>query len=470
MKVLLTHGYFLNEDPKEQRIMKPYPPLGILYLSAYLKQRGLATAVFDATFSSIQEQQAYILEHRPPYIAIYVNLMTKLNVLKLMQFIRSREELNHCRIILGGPEVRYHADNFLNYGADAIVLGEGEETLYDLISTLDTPMNPFLDLVNGIMFRNARGEIVKTAERAKIKDIDVLPFPDRKAIDLDRYFKAWKGAHGQSAVSISTMRGCPYTCKWCSRAVYGLSYRRRSAAKVVAEIKWILDNYEVDTFWFVDDVFTVSHKWLRTFADELKKQEVTFSYECITRADRMNEEVVDMLVESGCFRVWIGAESGSQKIIDAMDRRVDVQQVRDMIRLAQAKGIQAGTFIMLGYPGETEEDIEETIKHLVESNPYYYTLTLAYPIKGTPLYQEVEPQFIENLPWEDSTDRDIDFHRTYSRKYYDYAIRRVHNEVNYHRHRRGEQRSLVKAMNHKLRSIAAKTAMWYERKRSKVPN
>ena len=227
--------------------------------------------------------------------------------------------------------------------------------------------------------------------------------PDRHAIDLQPYLSAWKDHHGQATTSLSTMRGCPYTCRWCSRAVYGLSYRRRSPKLVVDEIEKVLQDFEVDAFWVVDDVFTVSHKWLREFRDEVVRRGIKFKYECITRADRMNEQVIEMLLETGCFRVWIGAESGSQRIIDAMDRRVTVEKVREMIVLSRQKGLQAGTFIMLGYPGETEADIEETIHHLVVSNPDLYTITVAYPIKGTPLYEEIEADITTDLPWQTST-------------------------------------------------------------------
>jgi radical SAM superfamily enzyme YgiQ (UPF0313 family) len=181
-------------------------------------------------------------------------------------------------------------------------------------------------------------------------------------------------------------------------------------------------------------------------------------YECITRADRMNEEVIKELKSSGCFRVWIGAESGSQKVIDLMDRRVDVNQVRDMIKLAQSNGIQAGTFIMVGYPGETEEDIFETVHHLKTSNPDIFTITVAYPIKGTPLYQEVEDRFIEDLPWETSTDRDIDFKRTYSRKYYNYAVSMIVNEVNaFKAQQKGEIFAMSKA---KLKAVIQRGRMY----------
>ena len=454
MKLLLTHCYFISEDAREQQVMRPYVPLGLLYISAWLEKHHAEHEVFDTTFSSFEKLTSFIDNMQPDVIGIYVNLMTKLNVLKLITYIRKEKDLQHIKIILGGPEVRNNAQQFLNHGADYLVLGEGEESFYELFRFLEEYPTQIPDQIKGICFlRN--GEMVSAPPREKIKDIDVLPAPNRKKVDLQLYLEAWKNKHGKNAISVSTMRGCPYTCKWCSRAVYGLSYRRRSAALVADELLSIRDQYHPDTIWFVDDVFTVSHKWMKEFAAAVKEKNIHLPYECITRADRLNEEVIKLLKESGCFRVWIGAESGSQKIIDAMDRRVDVEQVREMIQLTKRYGIETGTFIMLGYPGETEADIEETIYHLKASNPDHFTITIAYPIKGTELYTEVESDFTEPLPWDHSTDRDIDFKRTYSRKYYDFAVRRVVSEVNNFKH---------PSLKLKIKSLVAKFGMWYYRR------
>jgi anaerobic magnesium-protoporphyrin IX monomethyl ester cyclase len=455
-KVLLTHGYFLADDAKEQKIMKPYPPLGLLYLSAYLENNGIENLVFDTTFSSRDKLYETILASSPAVIGIYVNLMTKINVLEIIQFVKTRCPL--ARIVLGGPEIRYSAENFLSHGADVVVIGEGEQSMLEVTQRFlgNERLHPEL---KGIMFKEG-GTYVQTPEREKLKDLDLLPEPARNKIDLDLYLTSWKHVHGLSAMSISTMRGCPYTCKWCSRAVYGLSYRRRTPEKVVEELAGLVRRYGPDSFWFVDDVFTISHKWLRTFHDELHRTGLKVRFECITRADRMNEEVIQLLKASGCFRVWIGAESGSQKVIDLMDRRVDVNQVREMIRMSRKNGIEAGTFIMLGYPGETEADIEETIHHLKESNPDHFTITVAYPIKGTELFQEVELTS-SGLSWATSTDRDLDFKRTYSRKYYDYAVRRVVNEVNFNKNVIASRS--FRAVKFKAKSLFAKLGMMLNR-------
>jgi anaerobic magnesium-protoporphyrin IX monomethyl ester cyclase len=387
MNILFTHGYFLADDPKEQSIMKPYPPLGLLYLSAWLDQNGVENEVFDTTFSTKENLKKYLLEKRPRIVALYTNLMTKLNVIEIVRFIREQESLRNTLIVLGGPDVTHNIPDYLATGVDLIVIGEGEQTMLEIAVTA-VEIAPFRQLhatfesISGLAYLLPDGSVYKTPAREKIRDIDVLPFPNRHKIDLSQYLHAWKKAHGHNALSISTQRGCPYTCRWCSTAVYGQSYRRRSAKNVVDEIVFLQKNYAFDLIWFVDDVFTVSHKWIKEFQDELQNRQVNVQFECITRADRLNEEVLQILRACGCFRVWIGAESGSQRIIDAMDRRVDVEQVRRMIKSARKEGIQAGTFIMLGYPGETEADIRETVEHLKDSNPDLFTITVAYPIKG----------------------------------------------------------------------------------------
>ncbi len=427
--ILLTHGYFLDEDVKEQQIMKPYVPLGILYISAYLQEKGIENKVFDSTFSSIEKLQSELLNTQPPIIAIYVNLMTKLNVLKIILFVKNN--LKNSKVILGGPEIRHYSKDYLKHGADMVVFGEGEETILEICNYYRIHHSLPTNCAGTAFIKN--DNLITNQDRALIKDINTLPLPNRNKINFKLYLDTWKKHHGKSTISVSTMRGCPYTCKWCSRAVYGGTYRRRSPELVAEELLQIKKDYNPDAVWFVDDVFTISHKWLKEFAASVKEKKAIIPYEIITRADRMNEEVIKLLKESGCFRVWIGAESGSQRIIDDMDRRVSVEMVREMIILSKKNGIEAGTFIMLGYPGETKQDIKETIKHLQSSNPDYYTVTIAYPIKGTPLYNQIEKDIFTNYDFSTSTDRDIDFKRTHSKNYYKYAVKWVYNEVNYER-------------------------------------
>lgn len=439
MEVLLTHGYFIHEDEKEQQIMRPYPPLGILYISAYLKKHGVAASVFDSTFSSFDTLTEYLLEHRPPVVAMYANLMTKLNLIRIIRFIREQKELEQTKVVLGGPDVTYNVSNYLNQGADFLVIGEGEETMLELVSALNNGKST--DEIPGIAFLKDQ-EVIKNSERIKIKKVDELPMPDREAIDLRKYLDVWKKKHGHSTISVSTQRGCPYTCKWCSTAVYGQSYRRRSAKLVADEVEYLIQTYNPDSLWFVDDVFTVSHKWIGELHKEFSERGIKIAFECITRAERLTDEVLVQLKEMGCAKIWIGAESGSQRIVDEMDRRVDVNVVRNQIVKTREIGIGTGTFIMLGYPNETMKDIRETIHHLKVASPDHFTITVTYPIAGTALYEQVKPLIVDAPDWSASTDRDIDFKRTYSRKFYDHAVRYVVNSVNAHKSWT-QQRSIV---------------------------
>ena len=455
MSILLTHAYYLSSDPKEQKIMKPYPPLGLLYVSGYLLSKNIANDVFDSTFSSKAEQLDFIEKKQPKIIAIYTNLMTKIEVVKLIQILKT-ERFGFPKVILGGPDVTFNIANYLNTGADFLIIGEGEETTYELYQTILHGGD--FSTINGIAFLD-NGSIIQTPARIKFKELDELPLPNRDAIPNQKYLDTWKLNHGESSMTISTQRGCPYTCKWCSTAVYGQSYRRRPAHLVAQEMKMLKEKYNPDAIWFVDDVFTISHKWLTAFHEEVVKQNAQIRFECITRAERLNEEILRLLKEAGCFRIWIGAESGSQKIIDLMDRRVDVNHVKKMIQDTNALGIETGTFIMLGYPGEDEKDITETIQYLKDANPTQYTITIAYPIKGTSLYDEIEKNITDQPDWSTSTDRQIDFKRKYSRKYYDFAVKKVVNEVEFHRAMHQKNRDTFKIMKLKTKSMLASVLM-----------
>lgn len=457
MSIVLTHSYYLFEDKKEHEIMRPYPPLGILYISSYLNKYNIVNDVFDSTFYSREEQLTFLKNAQPKVVAIYTNLMTKIEVIKLVRILKSDASFGFPKIIIGGPDITYNLENYLNTGAHFLIIGEGEQTTLELYQAIVN--NEDYYEIPGIAYLE-NNEVIKTAARVKMKDLSDLPLPNRAAIPVEKYLDLWKSHHGQSSMTISTQRGCPYTCKWCSTAVYGQSYRRRPANLVAEELKLLKAKYNPDSIWFVDDVFTVSHKWIKAFHKEVIKQDAIIPFECITRAERLNDEVLQLLKEAGCYRIWIGAESGSQKIIDAMDRRVEVDTVKEAIQKTNNLDIETGTFIMVGYPGEDEKDINDTVRYLKAANPTHFTITVAYPIKGTSLYNDIEDKITLHPNWNTSTDRDIDFKRTYSRKFYNFAVRHIVNEVNFYKEvTKGKDKSLIKSFKLKTKSVLAKTAM-----------
>jgi anaerobic magnesium-protoporphyrin IX monomethyl ester cyclase len=415
MKLLLTHAYFLFEDPKEQQIMKPYAPLGLLYLSSYLRKQGFAVDIYDSTFGSKSDLFDLLRTGPPATLGIYANLMTRLSALEI---IRCAQEAG-WKVVVGGPEPANYPEQYLDSGADVVIVGEGELALENLLlSSFDRSAWP---AIGGLIFRDENGRMVRTPSAPLIKDVDAQPWPDREHIDMQKYLHTWRTFHGKGSVSLITARGCPYRCNWCSHSVYGTTHRRRSPKSVVSEIEWILERYNPELLWLADDVFTIHHGWLFEFAAEMQRKKLAVPFECITRADRVNEAVAQTLAELRCFRVWIGSESGSQRILDAMQRGVTIQQIRTAVQLCKSRGIQTGMFLMWGYEGEEIEDIEQTVAHAKECQPDVCFTTVSYPIKGTPYYERVSSRLVSLGDWSKSTDRDIRIKGRHSKRFYQHA-------------------------------------------------
>jgi radical SAM superfamily enzyme YgiQ (UPF0313 family) len=425
MDVLLSHGYSIAEDEHEQQIMKPYPTLGLLYISSHLKQRGFAVEVFDQTFRALDEFEDYVKLNRPSLVGLYCNLMTKQNVLRQIRICKEAG----ARVVLGGPEPVSYAAEYLASGADIIVRGEGEVTLEELIPHVARRGLEGLQSVAGVAYLDGEGKPALSAPRPQVGDLSAQPWPDREAIDLQRYLDTWKTHHGHSSTSLITARGCPYTCNWCSHTVFGHTHRRRRPEEVVEEVAWLKERYSPDQLWYADDVLTIHPRWFLEYASLLKARGIRIPFECISRADRLNPAVIEALSEMGCYRLWIGAESGSQRILDAMDRKAGVEDIQAKTRLLQAQGIQVGMFIMLGYEGEQMSDLEATVDHLKKSRPDVFLTTVAYPIKGTPYYERVEHKVLAHQQWEARTDRDLTIGGRHSRRFYGHATRWMVSEV-----------------------------------------
>jgi radical SAM superfamily enzyme YgiQ (UPF0313 family) len=402
MDLLLTHGYFLHEDAKELQIMKPYAPLGLLYLSSHLRARGFGVEIYDSTFGSREELFRILETEKPATLGVYANLMTRPNAIAILR----RAVECGWRVVVGGPEPANYAVQYLEAGADVVVPGEGELALEAIL----------------------RGEPMESPARL-IEDLDAQPWPDRERIDMERYLRAWRERHGAGSISVITARGCPYHCRWCSHSTFGKTHRRRSAMGVVDEVEWIMGRYQPEQLWLADDVFTIHHGWLDEYAREMKRRGLRVPFECITRADRMNARVAGQLAELGCYRVWIGSESGSQRLLDAMERGVTVSQVRQAVAQLKAHGIGTGMFFMWGYEGEELSDIEATYEHVKACVPDVFFTTVSYPIKGTPYYEEVAPKLVQLGAWSTSTDREVQIRGRRSRRFYQFADQLLRSET-----------------------------------------
>lgn len=438
MDILLTHGYCLYEDPHELKVMKPYPTLGILYISAHLKARDFHVSVFDMTFSNLDAFREYIERERPPVVGIYCNLMTRPRIVKMIDICKAVGSL----VVVGGPDSANYPEEYLDRGASVVAIGEGELTLEELLPHLARYGPTGMEHIMGIAYRDGDGNLVRTLERPYIADLSAQPFPDRGAIDINRYVQTWRDNHGQGPVSLITARGCPYTCKWCSHAVYGYTHRRRTPENVADELELIIDEYNPDMAWYADDVFTIHRSWFFRYAEELKRRGIRIPFETISREDRLKEDIIQTLADMGCFRIWVGAESGSQKILDSMKRKTKAERVIEVTQMLQKYGIEAGMFIMLGYDGEDMDDLQASVDLLKRANPDLFLTTVAYPIKGTPYYKDVADRIIALKSWDEGSDRDFTVGGRHSRRFYQHATRWMVNEVNFHKQQRAEQRSV----------------------------
>jgi anaerobic magnesium-protoporphyrin IX monomethyl ester cyclase len=428
-ELLLTHGYFLYEDPKELQIMKPYAPLGVLYICSHLREQGFDVEVFDTTFSTRELLFQHLRTETPSVLGIYANLMTRSNVVEIMKVAREAG----WRVVVGGPEPGAYAQEYLESGAEFVVFGEGEATTQELLTALrvnaDICEAGWKSKVAGIAYLDDAGRFHQNPPRTQIADLDAQPWPARHAIDLHRYVETWRTHHKQGSVNFITARGCPYKCRWCSHQVYGQTHRRRDPLRVVDEVEWLVTEYRPDIVWVSDDVFTINHEWIRRYAAEMRSRGLYIPFECISRADRLNEEMLDLLAELGCFRIWIGSESGSQRLLDSMERGVKIEQVQRAIEMSRARNMQSGMFLMWGYEGEVIEDIEATIRHVSTSKPDIFFTTVSYPIKGTPYYQQIQNKLVQLKPWGQSSDREIKIVGRHSRAYYAHADKLLRDEV-----------------------------------------
>jgi anaerobic magnesium-protoporphyrin IX monomethyl ester cyclase len=380
--------------------------------------------VFDTTFSSREALFLHLRSEKPSVLGIYANLMTRKNVVEILKVAREAG----WKTIVGGPEPGAYALEYLQAGADFVVFGEGELTVAELLESFRCGETDYAK-ITGIAYLDSTGHMQETGQRTQIADLDSQPWPARQAIDVHRYVKTWRDAHGTGSVNFITARGCPYKCRWCSHQVFGQTHRRRNPLLVVDEVEWLLNTYNPDIVWVSDDVFTINHQWLRQYAAEMRARGLRIPFECISRADRLNSEMLDLLAELGCFRIWIGSESGSQRILDSMDRGVKIEQVQQAVAMSRERGIQSGMFLMWGYEGEELEDIEATIKHVSISKPDIFFTTVSYPIKGTPYYKKVSDRLVQLQPWGTSSDRELKIKGRHSQKFYSYADKLLREEV-----------------------------------------
>jgi len=434
--ILLAHSYFMRHDSKQEARCTPYSPLSTLIAAAMLREQGHAVALFDATFArGIQDFEDALDCHPGALLAIMednFNFLTKMcteqrrsATFAMIAAARRRGG----RVLVNGPDSSDRPQLYLQAGADAVLLGEGEAALIEIAAVLSaTPLAPLNDIAGIVLPDDGKG-MRRTAIRPNQRQLDKLPLPAWDLVDVETYRKAWTNRHNRFSWNMATSRGCPYACNWCAKPIFGRGYEQRSAAMVARELRSLKDHVNPDHIWFSDDIFGLTTEWLQDFARDVARLDARTPFMMQSRVNLMKPEAVAALAEAGAEEVWLGVESGSQKVLDAMEKGSNVTEARAATRLLKAAGIRACWFIQLGYPGETWEDISLTRNLIVEEQPHDIGVSVAYPLPGTRFYDLVKAGLGERHNWRDSDDLAMLFEGTYGTPFYRLVRNHLHDEV-----------------------------------------
>lgn len=430
-QVLFTHSYFLRFDPKQWKMHQPYPPLGTLYAAAVLREAGHDVALFDTMLAKGPEGIAPHLRSQTAYLVIYddgFNYLTKMCLTNMREAaldmaLKAREQ--GIPVICCSSDSTDHHRHYLENGADYVILGEGEETLKALIGHLDSGEGKTRD-IKGLAYLE-EGQLVSTPPRPVMHDLDALPAPAWDLVAMDDYRSAWMEGNGYFALNYATTRGCPFKCNWCAKPIYGNRYHSHSPERVARELAGLQQATGFDYIWFCDDIFGLKPGWVQEFAHHCRQLDLQFRFKIQSRADLLlKENTVEALAQAGADEVWIGAESGSQRILDAMDKGITVEQVHEATKLMKQYGIKPCFFLQFGYLGETQADIDATLDMLLELMPHDIGVSVSYPLPGTIFYDKVKDDLKDKANWTDSDELALMFRNNYSPEYYKKLQRHVH--------------------------------------------
>ncbi len=429
-KILFTHSYFYRFDEKQWKTAQPYPPYGTMYAAAFMRENGYAVEIFDTGLRSSAEEILPVLANsKPDYLVIYddgFNYLTKMCLTRMreaaFQMAKWGKEQG-CTVIVNSSDSTDHAAEYLAQGADFVILGEGEITLRELVASIDAGSNDFSQIL-GIVSPDSA---IPNAPRPVLHDLDELPNPAWDLIDIGAYRDIWMHTHGYFALNLATTRGCPYKCNWCAKPIYGNRYNSRSPERVAGEIEMLIEKFGVNQFWMADDIFGLKPGWVQRFRDIVQEKKLQFSYKIQSRVDLLlKEDAIDALAASGLRQVWVGAESGSQKILDAMDKGTKVEEIHEATKLLKSKGIEVCFFLQFGYLGETKADIEATLKMVEDLQPHDIGISVSYPLPGTKFYEKVKNMMGEKQNWAVSDDLEMMYPATFQPAYYRRLHRMVH--------------------------------------------
>jgi anaerobic magnesium-protoporphyrin IX monomethyl ester cyclase len=383
-RVLLVDPYLAREDPMERKYVELYPSLGILSLAAYLREQGLQVEVVDLTFArDAAPVTRRIRTFRPHLVGVHTKTLTMRRALQVAARARAEGALS----IAGGPDAATRPALYLDGGFDAVAPGEGELALLE--TARRAAQGEALDGTPGLLV-SREGKLVRSRPPPLLRPLDALPVPAWDLLDMEAYLGRWQARTGERRMAVLTSRGCPFDCSWCSKPTFGRTFRQMSPERVLAELTGLHDRYGVDYVRFCDDVFGIDRRWLEQLLDGLEAAPWTVRFECLARVDLLKPDLLARMRHAGLARVYVGVESGSQKMLDLMNRGTRLAQIERAAQSLRDNGIRQFWFLMLGYPGETLEDIEATLALFRRFSPEEYSVSIAVPVPGTRFYDAVK--------------------------------------------------------------------------------
>jgi radical SAM superfamily enzyme YgiQ (UPF0313 family) len=445
LSILVCHSYFLKFDPKQVERGKPYPPLATLQVAAILRQSGHHVALFDAMLADgIEDYERKLSEVNPQVVLFYedtFNFLSKMCLGKMRQaacqMIAAARGAG-ARVIASGPDVSDAPEIYLRAGADLALLGEGLSTLLDTLPRLDAePCMASGELIQGL---SGVATLVRDT-LVKVNGARVLPTTGTlegglqteiaawDLVDMDRYRAVWLESHGYFSLNMAASRGCSFRCAWCAKPIWGNRYLQRAATSVAAEMAHLQRAFAPSHIWFADDIFGFRVDWVNELAGALHEAGAGIPFTIQTRADLVSQRMATALAAAGCREVWLGAESGSQRVLDAMNKGTTVTEIITARRRLQAAGIRVGFFIQLGYLDEQLSDILATRALLERSQPDDVGVSVSYPLPGTRFYELVKEQLGGKTHWQDSNDLEMMFRGTYTSEFYRAVRNLIHDQV-----------------------------------------
>jgi anaerobic magnesium-protoporphyrin IX monomethyl ester cyclase len=428
-EVLVTHANHLYADRKQIEKMQPYPPLQTLIVLAQLRQAGIDAAFFDPTFVPPQEGLRESLRHHRPRLLVVCeddfNFLSKMCLIhnRELAFWMAAEARRHgVEAIVHGSDASDQVHPYIEAGFSAVVIGEPETTILELAQGKERAM------VDGLTWSDA-AELHRNRPRELRQDLDSLPCPAWEATDIAQYRRAWLDRHGYFTLNLASSRGCPYHCNWCARPIWGKHYHAQSPCVTAQQMLHLKNTYRPDKIWFADDIFALSSQWTRQFADAVADFGAQIPFKMQSRCDLMTRGTVAALRSAGCEEVWMGAESGSQQVLDAMEKGIRVEQIYQARENLAHNRIRACFFLQFGYPGEEWSDIEQTIAMVRQAQPDDIGVSVSYPLPGTRLFQIVQSQLGRKQNWSDSADVAMMFRGTYTSDFYRALAEALHLEV-----------------------------------------